>query len=91
MLPSAFGMSLSYFMGSQWLGRGLFWQTAFLTSLLGAINLILNLVYLPKFGVSAAAWSMTIVYTVMVFTNLGMAAYAEVLWRKRRSLLEVAV
>ena len=91
MLPSVFGMSLSYFMGSQWLGRGLFWQTAFLTSLFGAINLILNLIYLPKFGVSAAAWSMTIVYTLMVFTNLGMAAYVEVQWRKRRSLLEVAV
>jgi O-antigen/teichoic acid export membrane protein len=91
MLPSVFGMSMSYFMGSQWLGRGLFWQTAFLTSLFGAINLILNLVYVPKYGVSAAAWSLTIVYTVMVFTNLGMAAYVEVQWRKRRSLLEVVV
>jgi O-antigen/teichoic acid export membrane protein len=91
MLPSVLGMSLSYFMGTQWLGRGLFGQTALLTGLLGAINLILNLVYIPKFGVSAAAWSMTIVYTVMVFTNLGMAVYVERQWRKRRFLLEVAV
>ena len=36
MLPSAFGMSLSYFMGTQWLGRGLFGQTALLTVLFGA-------------------------------------------------------
>jgi O-antigen/teichoic acid export membrane protein len=81
MLPSAFGMSLSYFMGTQWLGRGLFGQTALLTALFGAINLILNMVFIPKFGVSAAAWSMTIVYTIMVFTNLGMAAYVEIRWQ----------
>lgn len=91
MLPGVFGMSLNYFMGSQWLGRGLFWQTALMTVLFGAINLILNLVYVPKFGVSAAAWSMTIAYTVMAFTNIGMAVYVEMQWRKRRSLLEVAI
>jgi O-antigen/teichoic acid export membrane protein len=81
MLPSAFGMSLSYFMGSQWLGRGLFGQTALLTVLLGGTNLILNMIFVPKFGVSAAAWSMTIVYTMMVLTNLGMAAYVELRWQ----------
>lgn len=81
MLPSAFGMSLSYFMGTQWLGRGLFGQTALLTILFGATNLILNMIFIPKFGVSAAAWSMTIVYTIMVFTNLGMAAYVEIRWQ----------
>lgn len=88
MLPSVLGMSLSYFLGTQWLGRGLFWQTALLTLLFGAVNLILNLVYIPKFGVSAAAWSMAIVCTGMVFTNLGMAAYVEIHWRNRRSLYE---
>ncbi len=34
MLPSVLGMSLSYFIGTQWLGRGLFGQTALLTGLL---------------------------------------------------------
>jgi O-antigen/teichoic acid export membrane protein len=81
MLPSAFGMSLSYFMGTQWLGRGLFGQTAFLTALLGGMNLILNVIFVPTFGVSAAAWSMTTVYTMMILTNLGMAAYVELRWQ----------
>jgi O-antigen/teichoic acid export membrane protein len=81
MLPSAFGMSLSYFMGSQWLGRGLFGQTALLTALLGGTNLILNMIFVPTFGVSAAAWSMTIVYSMMILTNLGMAAYVELRWQ----------
>jgi hypothetical protein len=74
-------MSLSYFLGTQWLGRGLFAQTAFLTALLGTTNFILNMIFIPKFGVSAAAWSMTIVYTIMLLANLGMAAYVELRWQ----------
>ncbi len=87
MLPSAFGMSLSYFMGTQWLGRGLFGQTAFLTAVLGTSNLILNMIFVPKFGVSAAAWSMTIVYSMMLLTNLGMAAYVELRWQNAQKCL----
>ena len=87
MLPSAFGMSLSYFMGTQWLGRGLYGQTAFLTALLGASNIIMNMIFVPKFGASAAAWSMTIVYTMMILTNLGMAAYVELRWQSAQKCL----
>ena len=81
LLISVVGVSLSYGMANQWLGRGLFLQTALLTLMSGVVNVCLNALFIPRYGMIAAAWSLAFVYTVGLLTNLSMAVYVECKWR----------
>jgi O-antigen/teichoic acid export membrane protein len=81
LLVSVFGVTMSYGMANQWLGRGLFLQTALLTLLSGIINVCLNALFVPRYGMIAAAWSLAFVYTVGLLTNFSMAIYVESKWR----------
>jgi O-antigen/teichoic acid export membrane protein len=81
LLISVVGVSMSYGMANQWLGRGLFLQTALLTLMSGIVNVCLNAWFIPRFGMIAAAWSLAFVYSVGLLTNLSMAVYVECKWR----------
>jgi O-antigen/teichoic acid export membrane protein len=72
---------MSYGMANQWLGRGLFLQTALLTLMSGIVNVCLNAWFIPRVGMIAAAWSLAFVYSVGLLTNLSMAVYVECKWR----------
>jgi len=81
LLISAVGVSMSYGMANQWIGRGLFLQTALLTLMSGIVNVCLNALFIPRYGMIAAAWSLAFVYSVGLLTNLSMAIYVECKWR----------
>jgi len=81
LLISTIGVSMSYGMANQWLGRGLFLQTALLTLMSGIVNAGLNAWFVPRYGMIAAAWSLAFVYSVGFLTNLFMAVYVERKWR----------
>jgi O-antigen/teichoic acid export membrane protein len=83
LLISTIGVSMSYGMANQWLGRGLFLQTALLTLTSGIINVGLNAWFIPQYGMIAAAWSLAFVYSLGFITNLGMAVYVECKWRQQ--------
>lgn len=77
LLLGLIGGSFAYVMANQWLGRGLFWQTALLTLAYGIGNVLLNIVLLPTLGIIGAAWANASVYGVSVVTNLWMAHTVE--------------
>lgn len=81
LLVSVFGVSMSYGMANQWLGRGLFLQTALLTLFSGIMNICLSALFIPLYGMIAAAWSLAFVYSLGLLTNLSMAIYVETRWR----------
>jgi len=88
LLISVVGVSLSYGMANQWLGRGLFLQTGLLTLISGAVNIFLNILFIPRYGMIAAAWSTAFVYSVAVLTNFSMAVYVESRWRSQYALAQ---
>ncbi|WLD93016.1 oligosaccharide flippase family protein [Alkalihalobacillus sp. AL-G] len=78
LLISLFGLSFSTLMANQWVGRGLFWQNSLVTIVSGLINITLNLIWIPQFGINGAAWA-TIVSTcgVTLLINLCMYFYCN--------------
>lgn len=88
LLVSVLGVSLSHGMANQWLGRGFFLQTALLTLSFGGVNITLNALFIPRYGMIAAAWSTAFVYSVGILTNLAMAFYVQGRWRTQRALSE---
>jgi O-antigen/teichoic acid export membrane protein len=86
LLISVVGASMSYGMANQWLGRGLFLQTAILTLVSGVMNVCLNALFIPRYGMVAAAWSLAFVYSLGFITNLSMAVYIENKWRAQHAL-----
>lgn len=86
LLLSVVGVSLSYGMSNQWLGRGLFLQTSVLTLAFGVANVLLNVALIPRYGMMGAAWSIAAVYGLGVLTNLAMVFYVQGQWRNQRLL-----
>jgi len=91
LLVSVVGLSLSHGMANQWLGRGLFLQTALLTLFFGCVNILLNAIFIPRYGMVGAAWSTAAVYSVAILTNLGMIFYVQSRWRGQHSLSQRGV
>jgi O-antigen/teichoic acid export membrane protein len=81
MLLSLFGMTFSAVMAGQWIGRGLFLQASLITFLVGLINTICIFVFIPKYGITAAAWTTVLVYGISVICNGGMAIWVEKKYR----------
>lgn len=79
---AAVGMSFSIIMAPQWIGRGLFGTISLLTLGIGAVNLLLNWVLIPQYGMHGAVASTLVVYTISIIVNGGMALY----WNARVSL-----
>jgi len=88
LLISVVGVSMSYGMANQWLGRGFFLQTALLTLVSGAVNIFLNALFIPRYGMIAAAWSTAFVYSMGFLTNFSMAVYVESRWRSQYALTQ---
>ena len=70
--------TINSIMGVQWIGRGLFWQASLLTIVTGLINFSLNMVLIPKYGATGAAWATVAgVYLIPFATNMVFAYKIE--------------
>jgi O-antigen/teichoic acid export membrane protein len=78
------GMTLASLMASQWIGRGLFWQSSVLTVLVGITNVTLCLALVPSRGASGAVVATVVSYTLAFIVNGAMAARCERDFRSRR-------
>ena len=83
LLPVPLGMSLAQLMTNQWIGRGLFLTTTVLTLGMAILNILLNYLLIPRFGVHGAVWSMLAAYAGMaVMVQLAFSLWCEQKWRK---------
>src|SRR5438067_204406 len=62
--------------------------TALLTLVSGAVNIFLNALFIPRYGMIAAAWSTAFVYSMGFLTNFSMAVYVESRWRSQYALTQ---
>jgi len=62
---------------SQWIARGMFVYLSVVTVLSAITSVTATLVFVPKFGIIAAAWVAVAAYLVVALGNLGMIAHCE--------------
>lgn len=84
LLLSVVGMTFSQVMASQWIGRGLFLQSAILTLIIGWIAVAANYLAVAAHGARGAAWVMAGTYGLTLLASLIMAGWVEVRSRRRR-------
>jgi antigen flippase len=84
LLIALIGMNFSIIMAAQWIGRGMFLQVSVIALVLGVLNLIANLVLVPRYGVYGPVWSTLVTYVISVLVNGGMAVWCESRYRQRR-------
>jgi O-antigen/teichoic acid export membrane protein len=77
LLLSLIGMSLSTLMSAQWIGRGLFWQAALVTMLVGILNIGVGVVLIPKRGAEGAAYASMGSYALAVICNMFMIFFCN--------------
>jgi len=78
---SVFGMSVATVMAPQWVARGYFLHIAALAVVAGAISLIGNFLFIPRYGMYACAWAMVASYAVYLAGNVAFGWWIE---RRRR-------
>ena len=61
----------------QWIGRGLFFQLSTASLLTGLINIALNMVFIPKYGMMGAVWATMGTALFALCINIGMYVYLE--------------
>ena len=66
------GMTLSILMAPQWIGRGYFVQSSMLTLMVGFVNLGVNWILIPRFGMFGAVVGTIITYTFSLFCHICM-------------------
>jgi O-antigen/teichoic acid export membrane protein len=77
LLLASIGMTFSVVMAPQWIGRGLFSTVSVMALTFGGINLLLNWLWIPQYGMYGALYATLITYTISVFVNGGMAVYCQ--------------
>jgi O-antigen/teichoic acid export membrane protein len=80
---SIFGMSLASVMTPQWVARGYFLRNTGLSAFAGAVGVVGNYVFIPRYGMRACAWVMMASYTIHFIGNIVFA-----LWIERHARLE---
>lgn len=64
LLLAMLGMGAAQFMTPQWISRGLFAQTSLVTLTAGCTNVVLNLIFIPRYGMFAAAWTTVLSFSI---------------------------
>ena len=81
LLLAMIGMCFSQLMVSQWISRGLFLQASIITITVGITNVILNFVFIPMYGMYAAAWTTIGAFSISILTNGIFALLIENKWK----------
>ena len=84
LLLAMLGMCFSQLMVSQWIARGLFLQASLITITVGITNVILNFMFIPKYGMYAAAWTTIGAFSISILTNGIFALLIESRWKNLR-------
>jgi O-antigen/teichoic acid export membrane protein len=71
------GQTFSSVMASQWIGRGLFWQSSLLSVTLGICNVVACILLVHAYGMKGAAYSLLGVYTISILGNGVMALWVD--------------
>jgi O-antigen/teichoic acid export membrane protein len=74
---SAFGMGLGTVMVPQWVARGFFLRATALSLGTGALSVVANAFFIPRYGMAACAWVTVISYTVHMVANLTFVWWIE--------------
>jgi O-antigen/teichoic acid export membrane protein len=77
LVPALVPAAAAGVLGSQWLSRGLFWQTAALTCAVGAFALALSAILVPRFGATGAAWATLGAYGASALASLVFYGWVE--------------
>ncbi|HUR24798.1 MAG TPA: oligosaccharide flippase family protein [Candidatus Thermoplasmatota archaeon] len=75
MLLSTLGSTLGMLLAPQFILRGMFLTASLQTLAVACIHIAANLLVVPRFGATGAAWVMTIVFVLGFFVNLGYAVF----------------
>ncbi len=67
----------------QWIGRGYFLQLSFASILTGTLNIGLNALLIPKYGVMGAVWATMGTAVLALLINIGMYIFVELDNKKR--------
>ena len=80
---SVFGMSLATVMTPQWVGRGYLFRGGALSLAVAVIGLVGNLIFVPRYGMTACAWVMVASYSLHFLTQGAFALWIDrrVPWR----------
>jgi enterobacterial common antigen flippase len=79
------GATFSSVLASQWIARGLFWQTAVITFSVGVLSLACDFLLIPMFGMRGATVSTLLTYGLSVVANGALAIWIERRWRRMRN------
>jgi O-antigen/teichoic acid export membrane protein len=82
------GATFSSVLASQWIARGLFWQTAVITLAVGLLSLASDFLLIPLYGMHGAVVSTLLTYGLSVLANGAMAVWVERRWRRGLGRLE---
>jgi O-antigen/teichoic acid export membrane protein len=82
LLLASIGMTMSAVMAPQWITRGLFIEAAMLTLIVGAATVTANLLVVPRWGTTGAAWVTVGTYTFSIAGNGAMALWVQSRWRR---------
>jgi O-antigen/teichoic acid export membrane protein len=74
--------TLNTIMSVQWIGRGWFLLNSMITLTKGGLNIGLNALLIPKYGVMGAVYATIGVVTLSLFINIAMIIYCELDVRK---------
>lgn len=77
LLLGLLGATFSSTMASQWIGRGLFWQAAVLTLLVGLVSLATTAILVPRIGVNGALAGTLVAYGISIVGNGVMAFWVQ--------------
>jgi O-antigen/teichoic acid export membrane protein len=75
LLPCVLGMSAAQLMTPQWIGRGVFIPNTILTFGVAIVNVIINVMMIPRFGVMGAVWTSLICYAGITMLVQGIFAW----------------
>jgi O-antigen/teichoic acid export membrane protein len=82
LLIAMLGMGFSQLMVAQWISRGLFLQAGAITITAGVTNVVLNYIFIPVYGMHAAAWTSVGAFMLAIVTNGIFAIWVELRVRK---------
>ena len=82
LLLGVAGMTFASVMGSQWIGRGMFWQVSVITVASGGVNILASYFIIPEYGMIGAAWITVAIFLLAVLINGVFALWVERNYRK---------
>jgi len=82
---SLVGMIFGTMMAPQWIARGYLKTVSAISVLITIVSLTMNLVFIPEYGMVAAAWASFTTNMLVFAVSLGMFLYCEKDWRSQRS------